>query len=366
MRSWWKMEKMLLGFALPILSLGLTAGACPSRCPAYEESNEERHLPSSALLGTHREREGERHFDVTHLPAQAVPIGTATFKLPQLLTPEECAGIINATERAQSHGGFSAERIFFGYGYKATDATVSSRDVVRLSDRSLATALASRLQRVLPMELVAGERASAGRRGQVWSPAGLNADFRVARYHRGDQLPTHTDHVTHSGPLCSSAWTLTIYLNSLPSTHGGGTDFSLAYAAGAMHVPSLQPVAGTGLLLSHDVLHAGSPLLTGVKYILRTEVLYSSGGTLGGGEAVGLGLGSLGQYALCRWPSRGARGSNGSFVDQEAQEASREAGRAEAGGSVVGGRVASSSVAGSVACPLEHLRAAERECPQCS
>lgn len=109
----------------------------------------------------------------------------------------------------------------------------------------------------------------------------------------------------------------------MPPKHGGSTDFALAYETGTMHVPSLQPRAGSGLLLAHDVLHSGAPLRAGHKFILRTEVLYH-----GGGAAAGPGLGSLAQYNW-HWPD------------------------------AADGRDAS-------VCPLEHLLAGERECPFCS
>ena len=45
-----------------------------------------------------------------------------------------------------------------------------------------------------------------------------------------------------------------------------------------MSVRSSQPVAGTGLLLAHDVQHSGQPLKPGSppKYILRSDLFYVS------------------------------------------------------------------------------------------
>ena len=62
------------------------------------------------------------------------------------------------------------------------------------------------------------------------------------------------------------------------STHGGATDFSTARLP-RMTVTSVQPEAGCALLLAYDVPHSESPLVAHApspKYILRTEVLYSS------------------------------------------------------------------------------------------
>lgn len=34
------------------------------------------------------------------------------------------------------------------------------------------------------------------------------------------------------------------------------------------------PTAGTALLFRHRVLHEGAPVAAGVKYVLRTDVMY--------------------------------------------------------------------------------------------
>ena len=75
------------------------------------------------------------------------------------------------------------------------------------------------------------------------------------------------------------------------------------------------------MLLAHDVLHSGSVLLHGYKYILRTEPLYWSGAPVSGGL-------SPREYEL-HWP----------------------------------GPPPSASGSG---CALEHVHASERECPSCS
>lgn len=236
-----------------------------------------------------------------------------------MLTDGECAALINVTERSST---FTPERIYFGYGYRADDPAVSSRDVVRFWDDALAATLLERLSRLLPV--LTASNTTGRQQGEVWRLAGLNAGFRIARYAAGDQLPTHTDHVTHAGSECVSAWTLTVYLNSIHPMQGGSTDFSLSHMTGAMNIPTLQPRAGSGLLLAHDVLHSGAKLHAGQKWILRTEPLYWSG------APAGAGLGSLGDFAS-RWP------------DVDDTERSRPE-----------------------ACPLERVLASERECRTCS
>ena len=296
--------------------------ACPARCHAGEET-------APPTLASPKPP-----FEAGHVPRAPKQIGEHTFELPELLTAVECERLINATERAQS---FENERIYFGYGYRPEEPAVSNRDVLRFWSDDLASTLLARLERLLPVLTAAS--------GEEWHLAGINAGFRVARYASGDSLPTHTDHVTFAGAACCSAWTLTVYLNSVHPMQGGSTAFHLSHASGAMHIPRLQPRAGTGLLLAHDVLHSGAPLRAGGKYILRTEPLYWSG------APAGAGLGSLGAFAA-RWPHlapsghvSGLGGEHGGEVDAD------DGARPWAAGA---------------RCPLERVVASERECPTCS
>ncbi len=57
-----------------------------------------------------------------------------------------------------------------------------------------------------------------------------------------------------------------LYLND--DFTGGATDFH-DFAA------SVTPRTGMALLFQHMLLHEGATVLTGVKYVLRTDVMYA-------------------------------------------------------------------------------------------
>ncbi|KAL1504919.1 hypothetical protein AB1Y20_008686 [Prymnesium parvum] len=267
-------------------------------------------------------------------PQPLAQLGNNTFIVRELLTRSESEAIIAA---AEGSGAFSPERIDFGWG------RVSTRDVARFEDPSLSHVLSQRLQMVLP-DLI-GRNATSSQE-KVWRPSGLNSVLRIARYRPGDQLPLHNDHVTFAG-RCRSAWTLTIYLNSLLPSEGGRIVFPpasqeawLARSLGLreepnMFVEAVQPAAGAGLLLAHDVLHAALSPSTRTKFILRTEPLYwSSKATTG----------AIPMWEVdMRWPSAprlfSSRGND----------------------EVEPGIYTSRSV-----CSLEQVVATERECPSCS
>ena len=91
-------------------------------------------------------------------------IGDHTYEVLDLLTSAECEAIINATENAATH--FTPEHIYFGYNYRATDAAVSSRDVMRFSDEALTLTISQRLRAVLPALV---PKSGSTRHGQPWT-----------------------------------------------------------------------------------------------------------------------------------------------------------------------------------------------------
>lgn len=281
---------------------------CPQHCSAERDP-----LPSLSLPVL---------FSAGHDLPQLQQIGDHTFLVHGILTPAECDAIIRAAERMH----FTPEHTIFGYFQNAYDSVpcttktcISSREVLRIDDATLSTVLAARMRDALPVLVAKNGTRQMGRIGRL---VGLNTAMRIARYQPGDSLPTHTDHVTYAGPSCCSAWTLTIYLNSVEPAHGGSTDFEHA-VEGNMRVRAVQPRTGTGLLLAHNVLHSGAPLLKGSKYILRTEPIYWSGADVTGGLPPE-------EYAL-RWPGE-TKSGNSSTID----------------------------------CELERLHASETQCPSCS
>lgn len=76
--------------------------------------------------------------------------------------------------------------------------------------------------------------------------------------------------------------TLNMYLNTVPSSCGGATRFMSppgpeeSGADWSKYTVQLavQPVLGSALLFRDDVWHDGEEVTKGVKYLLRTDVMY--------------------------------------------------------------------------------------------
>ena len=93
----------------------------------------------------------------------------------------------------------------------------------------------------------------------------LNTTLRCYRYQTGQYFHPHYDQA-YDGPNHSiSHLTMLIYLND--NFEGGETDF-----------PELQqkfsPKQGSAIFFQHAILHEGCSVTSGVKYILRGDVLY--------------------------------------------------------------------------------------------
>jgi len=113
----------------------------------------------------------------------------------------------------------------------------------------------------------------------MWEICGINERLRVLRYAKpGARFEMHEDAVYHrpssAGPLAdeSSRLTVLVYLND--GYEGCPTTF---YARERRGAPLLEcPVPPkTGMVLVHDhrILHAATPLVSGVKYVVRTELM---------------------------------------------------------------------------------------------
>jgi prolyl 4-hydroxylase len=96
---------------------------------------------------------------------------------------------------------------------------------------------------------------------------GGNPRLRVYRYDPGEHHRAHWDTVVELPDGVASRLTLVFYLND--GFGGGETEF-----------PELKktvaPTRGTALLFQHRILHAALGVTSGVKYVLRTDILYRS------------------------------------------------------------------------------------------
>ena len=176
-------------------------------------------------------------------------IGNASFTLHPIFTPEECQAFI---ERAENHG-FEKAMINSRRG-AVVDLNVRNNDRVIWDDPELAELVWQRVKDYLPV--IQGGREIRG----------LNERFRYYRYTRGQRFAWHHDGYFERSNGERSLLSFLIYLNE--GYEGGATKFEWTHVRGK---------TGMGLLFPHGLVHEGSPVLgEGVKYVIRTDVMYAA------------------------------------------------------------------------------------------
>ncbi|KZV72946.1 hypothetical protein PENSPDRAFT_674790 [Peniophora sp. CONT] len=121
--------------------------------------------------------------------------------------------------------------------------------------------------------------ASEAKPGQIARAAhSLNSNIRMYKYVPGQHFGQHYDDSTRDGISgARSEWTLLVYLSGAEDgVQGGETIF---YNNDKKKTPIVAPLTrGTALLHRHGhecMLHEGSEVRAGTKYILRSDVMFS-------------------------------------------------------------------------------------------
>lgn len=164
------------------------------------------------------------------------------------LAPDECDAWIRRAESV----GFEDAPITTWRGFERRPE-VRNNTRVRLDDTDAAAALWDRLSARLR-----GFDEELG-----WTPVGLNERLRLYRYEAGQRFRWHRDGAFARSDVELSRWTLLLYLND--DFDGGETEFEDA---------SVRPARGAALAFSHGLLHQGASVRRGVKYVLRTDVMF--------------------------------------------------------------------------------------------
>lgn len=165
-----------------------------------------------------------------------------------ILSAEECAAMIAHIESLEPE----AAPISTAEGF-VMRPDIRNNDRVMFDDVALAAELFERVRQHVPPELM-------GRRA-----VGTNERFRCYRYRPGQYFALHQDGAFVRSPQERSLLTFLVYLNG--DCEGGETRFP-----GQERV--IVPERGAGLLFEHPLWHEGAEVRGGLKYVLRTDVMY--------------------------------------------------------------------------------------------
>lgn len=169
------------------------------------------------------------------------------FSVPALLGADECAALIDL---AESHG-FSQAGVRTAQGPQSMP-TVRNNERVMVDSPEWVTRLWRRLDGILSL-MPQGQGA-----------CGLPRQLRFYKYTAGQRFKMHKDGPWHEDGL-TSRLTFLVYLNE--GFEGGATDFRDFRVI---------PATGSALLFVHDTWHEGAAVASGVKYVLRSDVMYNA------------------------------------------------------------------------------------------
>jgi predicted 2-oxoglutarate/Fe(II)-dependent dioxygenase YbiX len=169
------------------------------------------------------------------------------FSVEGLLDAAECQALVALAESK----GFEAAAVRTTSGQQAMPQ-VRNNDRIVLDHPEWVDRLWARL-RDLPWPSVDGQLA-----------VGLPSTLRFYRYGPGQRFKMHKDGPWQERGLISQ-WTLLVYLNQ--DFEGGSTVFKTF---------NVTPQTGAALCFRHDTWHEGAAVVSGAKYVLRSDVLYAA------------------------------------------------------------------------------------------
>ena len=173
-------------------------------------------------------------------------IAESIFTVEDFLTRQECLENIVLSEKI----GYELAKVNTASGSKVrTDIRNNNRAFHKSEE--LARKLWEKLAAFVPAQLGNSQ------------PIGLNELFRFYRYQRGHQFKGHYDESYIRNEREASYFTFMVYLND--NFQGGDTTF---------HGLCIRPRQGMALIFLHSLYHEGSEVTQGVKYVLRSDVMY--------------------------------------------------------------------------------------------
>jgi prolyl 4-hydroxylase len=166
-----------------------------------------------------------------------------------VLSVVECAALIERIEAI----GPTAAPITTAHGFKMRP-DIRNNTRVMIDDAELAELIFQRVHATVPVTTHGN-----------WRASGANERLRCYRYTAGQRFALHYDGAFVRNDREESFLTLMVYLNE--GFRGGATEFPDIDV-------TVTPKTGRALLFQHRQLHQGCVVEEGVKYAIRSDVMF--------------------------------------------------------------------------------------------
>jgi len=222
---------------------------------------------------------------VQRKPVKLSELISDAYVLLNVLSPKECCAYIDEFER---RARLTEEIESLDWKRNGNGETYRMNDRVASQSPDLADRLWRRIAPHLPDlridvtdELIerkmieySGTALSHGMNRGLWEPAYLNPLLRFCKYNAGGLFGAHRDGIYIHTTTKRSFYTVMLYLND--AFDGGHTNFLTGTNENSVTgiAYSLKPKPGSCLVFMQDMLHEGTQLTSGVKYILRTDLMF--------------------------------------------------------------------------------------------
>ena len=170
------------------------------------------------------------------------------FLVENFLSSQECAHFIEKGEKVS----FEEAKVNIS-GKQTMLKGVRNNERILFKDEILAQSIWNKIAPFVPETF------------GIYNATGVNELFRIYKYSEGQRFKMHRDGSYERNEKECSFFSFLIYLNE--GYEGGETYFQ----EGITVVPKL----GSALVFHHPLKHEGKPLLSGLKYVLRTDVMYT-------------------------------------------------------------------------------------------
>ena len=181
--------------------------------------------------------------------------------LDNVFTKEECDRLIQLSEEIP--GNYEIAKVNYE-DEQVLDTSYRNNQRWLHFDKTLASSFFEKIKPYIPNEME-GNPVSC-----------LNERLSFLKYTAGEYFRAHEDgYYIRPDESEMSFITVQIYLNDVQEEDGGATTFIADTYNRIYQDYSVIPKVGRVLLFEHDIEHEGSILKNGLKYCIRTDVMYS-------------------------------------------------------------------------------------------
>ena len=195
--------------------------------------------------------------EINHLLPQT---DLTCFVIRNLFSSAECDGLLSPDIKElfqQSNG-------YYPPFYRNNERLV-------VDDLDMSSLLFEKVKSFIP-EIIAVESENTQEKGN-WRLKELNNRFRYCRYNEGQYFSRHLDGIYYKSDSIQSKLTFMLYLNDAIDFIGGRTLFYKEKDSTEIWA-SYHPRKGDLIVFDHNIWHEGEQVITGNKYVLRSDILY--------------------------------------------------------------------------------------------